>query len=400
MLKLPPLSLYIHVPWCVKKCPYCDFNSHRQTGELPEAAYVDALLSDFRRERLAVHGRPLHSVFIGGGTPSLMSAAAYQKLFTGLREMVAFKEDIEITLEVNPGTWEHDRFQAYLEAGINRLSLGVQSFQDSKLQALGRIHSADEAHKAIASLSDLGFRNFNIDLMHGLPDQSNADAIYDLKQAIALKPAHISWYQLTIEPNTVFYSKTPALPPDDTLWAIQEEGQSLLAVEGYEQYEISAYSQSGQRSRHNLNYWQFGDYIGIGAGAHGKLTLLPGEGDAASSPTGQIIRNWKTRMPADYLAADSIMSTLPEKRFEAGRRVLEANEMPIEFMMNVLRLNGGAACRVFSERTGQPLSVMEGPLNLAVQKRLLENPISGPEGWFKPTPRGRLFLNDLLELFA
>lgn len=386
MLKLPPLSLYIHVPWCVKKCPYCDFNSHRTTGDIPEDAYVKALLHDFQNEAESIQGRSIHSIFIGGGTPSLLTANAYQKLFTGLQSQVCFSDDIEITMEANPGTYEHDRFQAYLDAGVNRLSLGVQSFQDDKLAALGRIHCADEARQAIASIISGGFSNINIDLMHGLPEQSPEDALYDLKQAIELQPAHISWYQLTIEPNTVFYSKTPVLPPDDMLWEIQEAGQALLASAGFEQYEISAYSKPRRRSRHNLNYWQFGDYIGIGAGAHGKLTDVS---------TGQISRNWKTRMPADYLAADGYIS----HAFEAGRRVLKADELPIEFMMNVLRLHEGVDARLYSERTGQTLDGVIRELRVAQQKGLLES-ITSDIGKIQPTLTGRLFLNDLLELFA
>ncbi|WP_051087856.1 radical SAM family heme chaperone HemW [Endozoicomonas elysicola] len=386
MLRLPPLSLYIHVPWCVKKCPYCDFNSHRATGDIPEEAYVNALLHDFQNEVESTQGRSIHSIFIGGGTPSLLTANAYQRLFKGLQAQVKFSDDIEITMEANPGTYEHDRFQAYLDVGVNRLSLGVQSFQDDKLAALGRIHCADEARQAVASITSSGFNNINIDLMHGLPGQSPDDALYDLKQAIDLQPAHISWYQLTIEPNTVFYSKTPVLPPDDTLWDIQETGQALLASAGFKQYEISAYSQPGRGSKHNLNYWQFGDYIGIGAGAHGKLTNLS---------TGQIYRNWKTRMPADYLAADNYIS----HAFEAGRRVLEVDELPIEFMMNVLRLHEGVDARLYAERTGQALDGISRQLKLAQQKSLLE-PIASESNRLNPTPTGRLFLNDLLELFA
>lgn len=379
---LPPLSLYIHVPWCVKKCPYCDFNSHQLAGELPEKAYVDALLHDFQRElQVAGSERLIHSVFIGGGTPSLLSASAYQRLFAGLQAF--FADDIEITMEANPGTYEHDRFQAYLDAGVNRLSLGVQSFQDDKLNALGRIHCAQEAQQAIAAITKAGFGNINIDLMHGLPGQSLEDALYDLQQAIDLQPAHISWYQLTIEPNTVFYAKMPVLPPDETLWDIQEAGQTLLASAGFVQYEISAYSQPGRRSQHNLNYWQFGDYIGIGAGAHGKLT---------NAGSGQITRNWKTRMPRDYLAADVNISG----NFEAGQRVLAPDELAIEFMMNALRLHEGVDARLYSERTGQSLDSISKPLQLARQRGLLDARIDR----LKPTPTGRLFLNDLLELFA
>ncbi len=368
----------------MKKCPYCDFNSHRVTGDIPQKAYIDALLRDFHDE-LQITGveRPIHSIFIGGGTPSLLSASAYQQLFAGLRAQVRFADDIEITMEANPGTYEHDRFQAYFAAGVNRLSLGVQSFQDDKLVALGRIHRAEEARQAIAAITGAGFDNINIDLMHGLPGQSPEDALYDLQQAIDLQPAHISWYQLTIEPNTVFYTKTPVLPPDETLWDIQEAGQALLASADFAQYEISAYSQPGRRSQHNLNYWQFGDYLGIGAGAHGKLT---------NAVTGQITRNWKTRMPTDYLAANVAIT----RNFEAGRRVLEPDELPIEFMMNALRLHEGVDARLYGERTGQSLDDISKPLQLARYKGLLD----ARSDRLKPTPTGRLFLNDLLALFA
>ena len=389
MLKLPPLSLYIHVPWCVKKCPYCDFNSHRSTGDIPEEAYINALLRDLETERANVQRRSIDSIFIGGGTPSLFSAKAYKTLFQGIRSMVSIADDAEITMEANPGTYEHERFEAYHYAGVNRLSVGVQSFQDDKLLALGRIHCGDEARQAIIGS---GFENINIDLMHGLPGQTLKDALYDLQQAVDLKPTHISWYQLTIEPNTVFYSKTPALPMDDTLWDIQESGQALLAEAGFKQYEISAYSQPGKRSRHNLNYWQFGDYIGIGAGAHGKITNLS---------TGQIFRNWKTRMPADYLAADhfspiqgSLMSG-----FEAGRRVLTLEELPVEFMMNALRLNEGVDLNDFVARTGASLDGIHQPLQRAQEKGLLE-PIRKNVATLQPTASGRLFLNELLALFT
>lgn len=378
MLQLPPLSLYVHIPWCVKKCPYCDFNSHALKGGLPEQEYVDALLQDFDLEHDAIQGRQLHSIFFGGGTPSLMSADGFDRLLKGLRERIVFTDDIEITMEANPGTYEHDRFKRYRDVGINRLSLGVQSFQDEKLRALGRIHCAAEARVAIASLQDIGFDNFNIDLMHGLPGQTAEDALYDLKTAIDLKPTHLSWYQLTIEPNTIFYSKTPVLPEDDELWSIQEQGWELLEQAGFKQYEISAYSQPERQARHNLNYWQFGDYIGIGAGAHGKLTDMK---------TGTIYRNWKTRMPADYLN--------PEKAFEAGRRVLEADELPIEFMLNGLRLNAGVHERLFPERTGLDLSALSEQRYFAIQQGLLEN-----NDRLQPTRQGRLFLNNLLEMFA
>lgn len=393
MQTLPPLSLYIHVPWCVKKCPYCDFNSHAQKGDIAEHDYVEALLADFEHDLTTIEKngsqqRTLHSIFIGGGTPSLLSAHAYERLFSGLKQRIVFEDDIEITMEANPGTYEHDRFQAYFAAGVNRLSVGVQSFQDDKLSALGRIHCANEAIQAIQSIRDSGFDNFNIDLMHGLPDQRPEDALYDLQQAIALQPAHISWYQLTIEPNTLFYSKTPVLPKDETLWAIQEQGQALLAQAGYQQYEISAYGQPQRHSKHNLNYWQFGDYIGIGAGAHGKL----------SATNGQIMRYWKTRMPKDYLAAASLINTNSSNPFEAGRRYIEVDELPIEFMMNVLRLHEGVAAELYSQRCGQALDTLEPALSLAQQKGLLEDVTQS--GRLQPTVTGRLFLNDLLELFV
>ncbi len=380
MLTLPPLSLYIHVPWCVKKCPYCDFNSHalNQQG-IPETQYLAALLADFRQELSKVQGRPLASIFIGGGTPSLLSPETYQQLMSTLQQEIAFADDIEVTLEANPGTYEHGRFQGYLEAGINRLSLGVQSFQDEKLKALGRIHSAGEAVDAIASMAECGFSRINIDLMHGLPGQSLEDALYDLQTVIDFQPTHISWYQLTIEPNTVFYSKTPVLPPDDTLWAIQEAGQSQLAMHGYTQYEISAYSRPGWQARHNVNYWQFGDYLGIGAGAHGKWTC---------KETGRIYRNWKTRMPSDYL--------FPDKPFQAGQRSLAEDELPVEFMMNVLRLHEGVPAEFYSDYTGLSLLSIQPAWKTAINKGLM---VDSPSR-LAPTPQGRLFLNDLLAMFT
>ena len=378
MLQLPPLSLYIHIPWCVKKCPYCDFNSHALKGGLPERAYVDALLQDFDRELSAIQGRELHSIFFGGGTPSLMSATGFDRLLKGLQQCIAFAANIEITMEANPGTYEHDRFKRYRDVGINRLSLGVQSFQDEKLKALGRIHCADEAYEAISFLREIGFDNFNIDLMHGLPGQTAADAMSDLQKAIDLSPTHLSWYQLTIEPNTMFYSKTPVLPEDDELWAIQEQGWKLLEKAGFQQYEISAYCKQDRQARHNLNYWQFGDYIGIGAGAHGKITDIK---------QGVIYRNWKTRMPSAYLDAS--------KAFEAGRRVLETSELPIEFMMNGLRLNAGVHEQLFPQRTGMPLAALQEKRVFAVARGLLEQ---GER--LQPTHQGRLFLNNLLEMFV
>lgn len=367
------------MPWCIRKCPYCDFNSHALTdGNIPEEEYINSLLADFKEELGKIESRELISIFIGGGTPSLLSSKCYQRLLKELGKYVHFSCDIEITLEVNPGACEYDRFQGYCEAGINRFSLGVQSFQDEKLKALGRIHSAEEAIRAITSLNDIGFSNFNIDLMHGLPCQTKNDALYDLKTAIDLSPAHISWYQLTIEPNTVFYSTRPVLPVDDTLWSIQDAGQALLAGCNYQQYEISGYSQSGRQSRHNLNYWKFGDYIGIGAGAHGKWSC---------KDSGEICRNWKTRMPKDYLS--------PEKPFQTGQRSLGSEDKRLEFMMNALRLHQGVSPELYVERTGQPLATLYEAWSLSRKKGLMVS-----ERRLAASAQGRLFLNDLLALFA
>ena len=282
--QLPPLALYVHIPWCIRKCPYCDFNSHTATPELPEQAYVEAVLADLDLDLLHVHGRQLTSIFFGGGTPSLFSASALQALLAGIEQRIAFSANIEITLEANPGTFEQEKFAAYRALGINRLSIGIQSFQDSKLEALGRVHSGAEAIAAVSMARQAGFTNFNLDLMHGLPDQSPAQALADLQTAIDLAPSHLSWYQLTMEPNTVFWSKPPVLPEDDVLWDIQEAGQKLLAQHGFVQYEVSAYARAGAAAQHNLNYWSFGDFIGIGAGAHGKVSV----------PQGRIQRTWKT----------------------------------------------------------------------------------------------------------
>ncbi len=374
---LPPLALYIHIPWCVRKCPYCDFNSHTASPVLPEEEYVDALLADLDQDLHAVYGRELSSIFFGGGTPSLFSAAALGRLLKGVEQRIKFAADIEITLEANPGTFEQEKFTAYRALGINRLSIGIQSFQEQKLKALGRIHNGDEALRAAGMARQAGFDNFNLDLMHGLPDQSLDDALNDLRQAIALKPTHLSWYQLTLEPNTVFWNQPPALPEDDTLWDIQEAGQALLAEHGYAQYEVSAYAQAGRAARHNLNYWSFGDFIGIGAGAHGKL----------SHPDGRIVRTWKTRLPKDYLN--------PTKSFQAGEKALTNEELPFDFLMNALRLTAGVESRLYPERTGLSLeSLAEGRLE-AEQSGLLQVEPSR----LAATERGQLFLNDLLQKF-
>lgn len=375
--QLPPLSLYIHIPWCVRKCPYCDFNSHTASPVLPEAEYIDALLADLDLDLPFVYGRELSSIFFGGGTPSLFSADALGRLLKGVEQRIRFAHDIEITLEANPGTFEQVKFSAYRGLGINRLSIGIQSFQEAKLKTLGRIHNGDEAIRAADMARQAGFDNFNMDLMHGLPDQSPDDALGDLQQAIDLKPTHLSWYQLTLEPNTVFWNQPPTLPEDDILWDIQEAGQLLLAENGYAQYEVSAYAQPGRPARHNLNYWSFGDFIGIGAGAHGKL----------SHPDGRIVRTWKTRLPRDYLN--------PAKPFKAGEKLLSLEELPFEFLMNALRLTNGVDAALFRERTGLSLDSLASARQQAEQRGLLH---ADPTR-LAATPQGQLFLNDLLQYF-
>ncbi|GLX12138.1 YggW family oxidoreductase [Pseudomonas straminea] len=377
VFQLPPLALYVHIPWCVRKCPYCDFNSHAAGPNLPEEAYVDALLADLDADLAQAHGRPLTSIFFGGGTPSLFSAKALGRLLEGVERRIPFAGDIEITLEANPGTFEQEKFAAYRRLGINRLSIGVQSFQAEKLKALGRIHDGDEAVRAADMARAAGFDNFNLDLMHGLPDQSLDDALGDLRIAIAQAPTHLSWYQLTVEPNTVFWNQPPVLPEDDTLWDIQEAGQALLAEHGYAQYEVSAYAQPERMARHNLNYWTFGDFLGIGAGAHGKL----------STPDGRISRTWKTRLPKDYL--DSA------KRYSAGERLLTAEELPFEFLMNVLRLSDGCSAELFSQRTGLPLEQLAEAREQAQRRGLLQ----ADPARLTATREGQLFLNDLLQYF-
>ena len=375
-----PLSLYVHFPWCVRKCPYCDFNSHEVPGSFPEAAYIDALLADLQQELPAVWGRPIRTIFIGGGTPSLMSPEGLERLLSQLRALLGLAAGIEITLEANPGTVEQQRFIDYRAAGINRLSIGIQSFDADKLTRLGRIHSRDEAIRAAEAAHATGFDNFNLDLMFGLPGQSNEQALADVEQAIALAPSHISYYQLTIEPNTAFAHQPPVVPEDDALWAIQCRGQETLAAAGYVQYEVSAYAREGSRCQHNLNYWRFGDYLGIGPGAHGKITHT-GEG--------RVERTWKQRHPQKYL------ETARDRAVIAGHRVLSREDLTLEFMMNALRLTQGFDSRLFQDHTGLPLSVLSRPLERAVEMGLLE--------WqtqrIIPTERGRSYLNELLQLF-
>lgn len=330
----PPLSLYVHLPWCERKCPYCDFNSH-EAHAIPETEYVDALLRDLETDLPLVQTRDIESVFIGGGTPSLFSATAIAALLEGIQRLTSLSSDIEITMEANPGSAEATKFRDFRTAGVNRLSLGVQSFDNASLAALGRIHTGEQALAAIAAVRDAGFSNFNLDLMHGLPGQSIEAAILDLDTAVRCAPTHLSWYQLTIEPNTVYYSKPPVLPTEQSLGDIQDAGEALLAGAGYRQYEVSAFSQEGYRCRHNLNYWHFGDYLGIGAGAHGKITR----------DDGAIVRLAKRRQPADYLSAERGV-------FLASQRELEVGERMGEFAMNALRLKAGFSLDQSTAHTG------------------------------------------------
>ena len=377
-LSLPPLSLYVHIPWCLKKCPYCDFNSHAAGSELPEEAYIQALINDLDIEGPYIQGRKLSSIFFGGGTPSLFSYEAISRIIQAANRRIGFEEDIEITLEANPGTFEQEKFQGYRNVGVNRLSIGVQSFNDQQLEKLGRVHSAEQAISAINSARIAGFENFNIDLMHGLPGQTTKQALADLQQAIDLAPTHLSWYQLTIEPNTEFYSKPPTLPKDIILEAIQEQGYQLLLENGYQQYEVSAFCRDNNKSAHNLNYWKFGDYLGIGAGAHGKITL-PSEQ--------RIIRTAKTRSPADYLAR--------ENSYTASCKNIPEDELPLEFMMNAMRLNAGVPTPLFLERTGVPLETIRPELDKLTTLQLMERPDSS----LTPTQKGHQFLNNILEIF-
>jgi len=372
-----PLSLYIHIPWCVRKCPYCDFNSHAQRDELPEQAYTAALLEDLEQELKDAGGRPIESIFIGGGTPSLFSSETLSAILDGVRQRADLVDMAEITMEANPGTFEQQRFAGFREAGVNRLSIGVQSFSTEQLIALGRIHNGEEAYSAISAARAIGFDNINLDLMHGLPGQNVELALHDLNTAISLEPDHLSWYQLTIEPNTEFNARPPTLPVDEILWDIQEQGMARLSEAGYQQYEVSAYAKPGRQARHNLNYWQFGDYIGIGAGAHGKLS---------SQEDGIITRRWKQKQPKAYMTA--------EGRF-GGEQHLTADELPFEFMLNALRLTDGFSLELFTQRTGLKLSSVQPQLDEAIAKDLLEQ--QGP--LIRPTTHGRLFLNNLIELF-
>ncbi|NUO78067.1 MAG: radical SAM family heme chaperone HemW [Lysobacter sp.] len=381
MLSLPPLSLYVHLPWCVRKCPYCDFNSHEGRGPLPFADYVDALLADLDHDLPLVWGRTVQTVFFGGGTPSLFPPEAIDRFLQAASARLRFAPACEITLETNPGTAEHGRFELYRQAGVNRLSFGIQSFDDGCLRRLGRIHDSGEAEAAVKLAQDAGYDNLNLDLMYALPEQSLAMAERDLERAFALQPAHISHYQLTLEPNTVFAARPPqGIPDDDGAWDMQEHCQALLAAHGYAQYEVSAYARPGRRCAHNVNYWRYGDYLGIGAGAHGKITL--GAEQA-------VLRRWKIKHPTQYLArAGQAEAIGGDDRIGPERR-------PFEFMLNALRLVDGFAVGDFEARTGLPLDTIAAPLRAAYGQGWLER-----EGErVRPTELGRRYTNDVVALF-
>jgi putative oxygen-independent coproporphyrinogen III oxidase len=377
-LELPPLSLYVHLPWCVRKCPYCDFNSHAAPARIPESQYVDALLEDLDTDLGAVQGRLLKSVFFGGGTPSLFSPEEIARFLACARQRIGFEPDVEITLEANPGTIEHGRFAGYRDASVNRVSLGAQSFNDAHLHTLGRIHSAGDIARAVEELERADLTNFNLDLMYALPEQTPEQALADVDAALALSPTHISHYQLTLEPGTVFYHRPPPLPDSDTSWRMQEECQERLASRGFVQYEVSAYAQADRQCAHNLNYWRFGDYLGIGAGAHGKLTI-------GSS----IVRTARVRQPREYLLH-------PPAERAADRVRVDANDLPFEFMLNALRLIDGFDESSFEARTGLRFAAIAATIERAEQQKLLQ--AEGHAHW-RPTEFGQRFLNDLQALF-
>ncbi|MBP1313050.1 radical SAM family heme chaperone HemW [Herbaspirillum huttiense F1] len=374
---LPPLSLYVHFPWCVRKCPYCDFNSHEVKGSFPEEAYLDALRSDLEQSLPLIWGRKIHTIFIGGGTPSLLSAAGLDRLLSDLRTLLPFDGDIEITMEANPGTFEADKFRSYRDSGISRLSIGIQSFNGQHLHALGRIHDGDQARKAV-EIAQANFDNFNLDLMYALPQQTLAEAKSDIETAIAFAPPHLSLYHLTLEPNTLFAKYPPPVPDDDASADMQDMIAELTTAAGYVNYEVSAYAQPKRRARHNLNYWQFGDYLGIGAGAHSKLSFPH-----------RIVRQMRYKHPQSYLEHAKAGTPVQEEA-EIGRDALG-----FEFMLNALRLTEGFSPNLFAERTGMSLNQIEKSLNLAEQKGMLYR----DHALIRPTDLGRRFLNDLQEIF-
>ncbi|WP_218126947.1 radical SAM family heme chaperone HemW [Ferrimonas sediminum] len=377
-MQLPPLSLYVHIPWCEQKCPYCDFNSHGRKGPIPQQQYIDALLEDLEGDLDGAGGRQLHSIFIGGGTPSLIDSDQIARLLEGIQSRIGFAPDTEITMEANPGTLEAGRFEGYRHAGVNRLSIGVQSFQPQKLIQLGRIHDDNQAHAAIEAAANAGFERINIDLMHGLPQQSTEDALFDLRQAIAHNTVHLSWYQLTIEPNTQFASRPPTLPDEEVQWQIFEQGRQLLLDAGYQQYEISAWAKPGYRCDHNLNYWRFGDYLGIGCGAHGKLSQ-PGEN--------RIVRTTKIRHPKGYLD--------PKRSYLDTETGVVNDDMALEYYMNRLRLMEPMPLAELSQRTPLTQAQVAGTLSEAERKGLIA--IDGQQ--MQLTPLGHRYLNELLGMF-
>jgi len=377
LASLPPLALYIHVPWCLKKCPYCDFNSHEAGGEVPESRYVDAVVADLEASVPKVWGRRVHAIFLGGGTPSLFSARAIDRLLTAARTLLAVEPDAEVTLEANPGTFEQAKFRDFRGAGVNRLSVGIQSFDAGRLKAIGRVHDADEARRA-AEMAVATFSNVNLDLMYALPGQSVEEALADIRTALGFGPQHLSAYHLTLEPNTLFHRYPPALPDEDAAAAMQEAIEGELAAAGYENYETSAFARPGFRSRHNLNYWRFGDYLGVGAGAHSKLSL-----------PGRVWREARERQPKAYQDAALAGDAIQEAHDVAD------GDLAFEFMMNALRLAEGFPVAMFAERTGLALAALEGPLARAEALGLLERDAFR----VRPTARGRRFLNDLLGLF-
>lgn len=379
-----PLSLYIHIPWCVRKCPYCDFNSHTAGDNLQEELYVTALINNLTLHLPLVQDRSIISIFFGGGTPSLFSGNAICRILNEASKQLNFAPSIEITLEANPGTIDYARFHDFRAAGINRLSLGVQSFDDSKLKSLGRIHDSQNAKKAVQLAKQAGFENFNIDLMYGLPDQSINEAMDDLKTAVLLEPTHLSWYQLTIEPNTLFHRQPPVLPHDDLIWDMQFSGQQYLKVSGYHQYEVSAYAQPHHQCLHNLNYWQFGDYLGIGAGAHSKMSDIT---------TVKAQRFFQLKNPRDYMKM--FLSSDVSQHKAQNPHVVENKDLIFEFMLNALRLTDGVSIELFQQRTGLPFSEIASLVMKAKDKYLLL-----PDDQFiRPSDLGRKFLNNLVEMF-
>ena len=375
-----PLSLYVHYPWCVQKCPYCDFNSHTLKADIDEAVYINALITQLERILPQIWGRPIKSIFFGGGTPSLISEEGLNHFLSQTRALLGFSPGIEITLEANPGTVDFEKFAGFYQAGVNRLSMGIQSFDDEKLAALGRIHSADEAHKAIEAAKSAGFSNFNLDLMFALPNQTLQQAIADVDQALSYQPPHLSHYQLTLEPNTPFYKNPPVLPNDDQAWSFQQACQKRIAQAGYKHYEVSAYAKKGHQCLHNLNYWQFGDYIGLGAGAHGKITM---------APESRVFRTQMPASPGGYVEA--------MKQASAGRtHWLDSEDAIFEFMLNALRLQQGFDLSLFQLRTGLEQTRIDPILESLSNQELIT---VSEHNWLKLTAKGQQYLNNVVSAF-